>query len=78
MKNMRLYHGSNVSIKTVELSKSKHGKDFGRGFYFNPNEAQAKEMAEAKADFLGGTPMVSVFEFNPKSIEQEELKIKVF
>lgn len=78
MKKMRLYHGSNVSIETIALSKSKHGKDFGRGFYLNPNETQAKEMAEAKADFLGGKPMVSVFEFVPKSIEHEGLKIKVF
>lgn len=78
MKKIRLYHGSNVSIETVELSKSKHGKDFGRGFYLNPNEIQAKEMAEAKADFLGGKPTVSVFELDPKSIEQGVLKIKVF
>lgn len=30
---MRLYHGSNVEIDTVDLSKCMPYKDFGRGFY---------------------------------------------
>ena len=40
-----LYHGSNVSIGTVDLSFSRKGKDFGRGFYLNPDSKQAMEMA---------------------------------
>lgn len=27
---IRLYHGSNVAIEQIDLSRSKRGKDFGR------------------------------------------------
>ena len=28
---IRLYHGSNVDIEQIDLSRSKRGKDFGLG-----------------------------------------------
>ena len=31
----RLYHGSNVVIEEIDLSRSKRGKDFGQGFYLS-------------------------------------------
>ena len=43
-----LYHGSNVAIKEVDLKKSNKGKDFGCGFYLNPNYDQALSMAHTK------------------------------
>lgn len=30
---MILYHGSNIEINEIQLSKGRHGKDFGHGFY---------------------------------------------
>lgn len=42
---IRLHHGSNVGIDTIDLSLSKRGKDFGQGFYLNPSYSQALEMA---------------------------------
>ena len=39
---IRLYHGSNVAIEQIDLSRSKRGKDFGQGFYLNANPDQAK------------------------------------
>ena len=45
---MILYHGSNVSIESIDFSKSKPGKDFGIGFYLSADEKQAQEMAEKK------------------------------
>jgi len=30
---MILYHGSNIAIETIDLSKSKPNKDFGKAFY---------------------------------------------
>lgn len=78
MNRIKLYHGSNLSIEEVDLSKSNRGKDFGCGFYLNPNETQAMEMAQAKAAFLGGDPIVSVFEFIPEQLCEEEIKIKIF
>ena len=29
---MKLYHGSNIAIETIDLSKGRLGKDFGNGF----------------------------------------------
>lgn len=45
---MILYHGSNVEIKTIDLSKSKPYKDFGRGFYLSADRKQAIRMAEQR------------------------------
>lgn len=55
---MRLYHGSNIQIKSIDLSLSKPNKDFGRAFYLSPDESQAMEMASFKADLLGGEEIV--------------------
>lgn len=37
---MKLYHGSNVAIEQIDLSKSKPYKDFGCGFYLSDNKEQ--------------------------------------
>ncbi len=42
---MRLYHGSNVEINAVDLSKCMPFKDFGSGFYTTLLEDQAWQMA---------------------------------
>ena len=39
-----LYHGSNIAIEKIDLSRSKRGKDFGQGFYLNANPDQAMAM----------------------------------
>ncbi len=44
---IKLYHGSNVAIDQVDLSKSRPFKDFGRAFYLSANEQQAWERAYA-------------------------------
>ena len=78
MNIIKLFHGSNLAVKEIDLSKGNKGKDFGFGFYLNPNKEQANEMAKAKADFLGGNPVVSEFEFNPDLAVIKELNIKIF
>lgn len=45
---MKLYHGSNVAIEDIDLSRSKPNKDFGRAFYLSSDLKQAQEMAKAK------------------------------
>lgn len=75
---MILYHGSNVGIKEVDLSKSKPGKDFGKGFYLSDTEEQAKELASFKSEQLGGSPIVSKFMFNKEDLFNSDLKIKIF
>lgn len=75
---MILYHGSNIEIETIDLSKSKPNKDFGRVFYLSENETQAKEMANFKSTLLGGNPVVSRFEFDDTIMNSSGLRIKVF
>ena len=75
----RLYHGSNVAIKQIDLSRSKRGKDFGQGFYLNANPDQAMAMAIRTARFLNeGEPTLSCFEFDENEAKQNGLNIKVF
>lgn len=75
---MILYHGSNIDIEIIDLAKSKPNKDFGKGFYLSENETQAQEMAVFKSMQLGGTPVVSKFEFDRNIMADSSLKIKVF
>jgi hypothetical protein len=75
---MKLYHGSNILIDKIDLSKSKPNKDFGRGFYLSDNEEQALEMAKFKTLTLGGEPLISIFEFDENIITNNTLKVKVF
>ena len=37
---MILYHGSNVDIEPIDLSRSSVGKDFGCGFYLTASKEQ--------------------------------------
>ena len=75
----RLYHGSNVSIEQIDLSRSKRGKDFGQGFYLNANPDQAMEMAARTTRFLNeGTPILSCFEFDEDEAIKNGLNIKIF
>lgn len=74
-----LYHGSNVEINKIVLSKSKIGKDFGRGFYLNPNFDQAYKMAaRAKNIHKEGSEIVSAFEFDDDVLNKSELNCKIF
>lgn len=75
---MILYHGSNMVIDQIDLTKSKPNKDFGQGFYLSDNESQAQEMAIFKSTLLGGDPVVSKFEFDDTIISSSSLKILKF
>lgn len=76
---IRLYHGSNVAIEQIDLSRSKRGKDFGQGFYLNANPDQAMEMAARTTRFLNeGTATLSCFEFDEDKAIKSGLNIKVF
>mgnify|MGYP000468139551 FL=1 len=76
---MILYHGSNIAITQIDLSKSKPNKDFGQGFYLSDSEQQAIEMANYKASLFGGNPIVTIFEFNEAVFSNNNsLRIKIF
>ena len=75
---MILYHGSNIVIGQIDLTKSKPNKDFGQGFYLSDNENQAQEMAEFKAMQLGGDPIITRFEFDDTIMSDTSLKVLRF
>lgn len=59
---MILYHGSNLEIEAVDLTKCRPFKDFGRGFYLTDIKEQAFKMAQRVARIYGGAPVVNVYE----------------
>ena len=76
---MILYHGSNQPINTIDLDKSKKGKDFGKGFYLSKDRPQAEKMAELTTFKSGyGKPIVTTFEFDERLLSSLELNVKIF
>ena len=76
---IKLYHGSNVTIHEIDLSKSLVDKDFGKGFYLTDIESQAEVMAQRRVRIMGsGSPIVTVFEFNDDILHQSNINIKIF
>ena len=76
---MRLYHGSNMAIDSIDLSKGRCGKDFGQGFYLSADEEQALQMAEVTTfKMSSGVPTVTTFEIDDAVLSSGELHVKVF
>ncbi len=75
---MILFHGSNVSIEQIDLTKGRPNKDFGRGFYATHIEEQAKFWSRRMAERYGGTPTITQYDFDYKGALASGLKIKVF
>lgn len=75
---MKLYHGSNMEIERIDLQMSRPNKDFGQGFYLTADRAQALRMGEQKVRQNGGRPVVNVYEFDEKYLNDERLKVKTF
>lgn len=61
---MRLYHGSNMAFKEIDLVMCRPNKDFGRGFYLTPDYEGAQKMARRIVKRYGGSPYVMTFEFD--------------
>lgn len=74
---MRLYHGSNVIIEEVDLSKCHPFKDFGRGFYLTDNMLHARNMAMRRVMRGGGEECVTTFEFD-KEEALRDLRVNIF
>ena len=75
---MTLYHGSNQIVTVIDFTKSKPNKDFGKGFYLSADKQQALEMAEYKTFTNGGKPILNVYEFDEKQLDNPNLKVKRF
>lgn len=75
---MRLYHGSNVKIDSINLAMCRPYKDFGKGFYLTDMKEQAEKMAARVARIYGGFPVVSTFEIDDNFREFPEARIMDF
>jgi len=75
---MILYHGSYMNIETIDLSKSKPNKDFGRGFYLTADRQQALAMAKLKAGIMGTEPVVNAYELDDDLLTNGKYKVKRF
>lgn len=67
---MKLFHGTNIVVKSPEIRVAGYNKDFGFGFYCTNLERQAQRWAISKRN----PHIVCVYEFEPDS----SLNVKVF
>ncbi|MDR1065195.1 MAG: DUF3990 domain-containing protein [Oscillospiraceae bacterium] len=75
---MTLYHGSNVQVDEIDLSKCRPYKDFGRGFYLTDIREQAMQMARRIARLYGGSPQVSAFSFDVSAFSSGDVRTLTF
>ena len=74
---MKLYHGSNTDIESINLTKGLKHKDFGKGFYLTPDRETAIRMANKKARLFKGEATLITYEFDESALHSD-LKIKIF
>ena len=76
---IKLFHGSNVEIDKIRLDHCRPGKDFGKGFYLNPNYQQAYKMAVKTTRISrSGVETVTTFEFDESMLNNQNINVKVF
>lgn len=75
---IKLYHGSNMIIDEIDLSKGRPYKDFGRGFYLTTIKEQAEKMAFRVTKIYGGNPFVTTYCFHDEMLETSELNYRYF
>jgi hypothetical protein len=71
---MRVYHGGYEIINTIDFSKSKPNKDFGRGFYVTKFKEQAERWAKRIGLDHNTEGAVTEYEFDEFAWEDDELK----
>lgn len=76
---IKLFHGSNIEIKSIDLTKGLIDKDFGKGFYLTDILSQAQEMAVRRVRIDGsGEPIVTSYLFDNNILTNKNLKVKIF
>lgn len=74
-----LYHGSNVFIEKIDLTRSHPDKDFGKGYYLTDIRTQAEAMSIRRVRIAGeGEPTLTVYSFDESLLHSPELRVKVF
>ncbi|MDR3367323.1 MAG: DUF3990 domain-containing protein [Prevotellaceae bacterium] len=75
---MKVYHGSYTCIETVDFSKCKPRKDFGRGFYVTKIRRHAENWANVIGENNNTEGVVTEFEYTEDSFTENICKIKHF
>lgn len=75
---MKLYHGTNKDIETIDLSMGSQYKDFGQGFYLTPDVATAERMAKKRARLFGGKPLMIEYDFDESCLASNVLHVLKF
>ena len=75
---MKLYHGSNTKIDSINLAMCRPYKDFGTGFYLTDMKEQAVGMAVRVSKIYGGIPILNVFDIQDDFRTLQDIKIKDF
>lgn len=75
---MKLYHGSNTKIDSINLAMCRPYKDFGTGFYLTDMKEQAVGMAVRVSKIYGGTPILNVFDIQDNFRTLQDIRIKDF
>ncbi|MDR3189387.1 MAG: DUF3990 domain-containing protein [Prevotellaceae bacterium] len=75
---MRVFHGSDTPVRTIDLSKCKLGRDFGQGFYVTKFYQQAEAMAYRVSKWSGKEPVITAFDFDEVAYEDDDLKLLSF
>lgn len=74
-----LYHGSNVFIEKIDLTRSHPDKDFGKGYYLTDIRTQAEAMSIRRVRIAGeGEPTLTVYSFDESQLHSPELRVKIF
>ena len=71
---MRLYHGSNMAFRDVDLSVCRPNKDFGQGFHLAPDRIAAERMAKRTVRRFDGKAYVMTFEFDEAALVDVPVK----
>lgn len=75
---MKLYHGTNIDFKKIDLLKSNKYKDFGQGFYLTDIRKQAEQLAIKKSRLFGGFPIIQEYEFDETILNTKSLQVLKF
>jgi hypothetical protein len=75
---MRVYHGSYLYIETIDLSKVRDFRDFGRGFYVTKIKSQAEFWAKRTGEHNNTEGSITEFEFNTNAWRDKELNTLQF
>ena len=75
---MKVWHGSYTRIETIDLSKCKPKKDFGKGFYVTEIRRHAENRASVVGADNGTEGVVTEFEYIESDFIESICKIKRF